>query len=125
MDLVSAFVSQNNRSGLGIGVLIERKVNSENGMEMSSEVGVQFSVGLMSLNVMNSEVLKALCSRLAFQGCLYSDQHHKRDSVSLMSNGQPCILPLKLIEVSNLMVSLLRCNALHMQTLSDHLCLDL
>lgn len=95
MDLVSAFVSQNNRSGLGIGVFIEKKVNSENGIEIRGEVGRQFSVGLVFLNVMQSEALTALCSRLTSQGCLYSEKHHERDSVSLMSNGQPCILPIK------------------------------
>lgn len=73
MDLVSAFVSQNHRSGLGIGVLREKKVNSENGIEMKGEVGKQFSVGLMFLNVTHNEALTALCPGLAFQGCLYSE----------------------------------------------------
>lgn len=38
--------------------------------------------------------------------------------------GSHAFCPLKLIEVSNLMASLLQCNSLHMQALSGHLCLD-
>lgn len=42
MDLVSAFLGQNNRSGLGIGVL-RKKVNGESGIEMRDDIiGRQF-----------------------------------------------------------------------------------
>lgn len=54
MDLVSAFVGHNNRSGLGIGVLTgKKKVSSESGIEMRGDiVGRHFSEGFMFPNVM-------------------------------------------------------------------------
>lgn len=72
MDFVSAFVGHNNRNGLGIDVLIEKKkVNRESAIEMRGDiVGRHFSVGVMFPDVIQTEPLAARCSELPFQRCL-------------------------------------------------------